>query len=655
LILLLPTPATADAAQQLASQTYPDRADRPSVRSDGLARELDNALSLYRRSLDSSGVAGLLEQWNEEGGPRTDLDYLIVAALWRRAGVTGRALAALERVDSAGDNVALADLERARVQFSYGLRDGRGDTDSPAAALSDVWGSQSFWAACRAMNPRVKAELWSDFRGLALPAEAEEWNRLPADGEACAWVRGFLARRALGMAISIDERLAMHYRRLEHAREWYYLRKPRFTRDLTDRMGRPDSLEFDDRGLVFLRMGPPDRQAGELNVSVQSNVSWAYYDPGGPRIYHFAPVSRIFAASFQPLGDYRLLENLAYASGRTMTQELLDAGGQAFARLYASRAGLDMGFARLAFDYAMMGNELGGYRSPADLLRVLAMEREQTRADAEAVMQRVPDVPQVVPVVSYAQELLRFWDPGSSAVQVWALISARAGDLTRATVVTEGKGHAEYGVDAAFGAVANGVYYLERAESRAATAGAPAPNDGIPIRLALELPPGRHPFTVLIRDQLEPQAGNWKRGTIAIPELPQGIPALSDLAVAPDSGGSWTRDGRTFLRVSPTHVTGADGSVFIYFEVYNVEPGRRYEVETRVVPASVKEPLFSGAVKDVAFTLRYRSEMPSSRIGRELLRIDLADTEPGEYLLGVRVRALDSDIVSLPAVTPLNR
>jgi hypothetical protein len=160
---------------------------------------------------------------------------------------------------------------------------------------------------------------------------------------------------------------------------------------------------------------------------------------------------------------------------------------------------------------------------------------------------------------------------------------------------------------------------------------------------------------VLVQDQLELLAGNWQRDTIVVPELPDGIPAVSDIAVATDSGGSWTRDGQTFLRVSPNHVVGPDGGVIIYFEVYNVQPGRRYQVETRVVPASVKEQLFSGKVTDVAFTLRYRSEMPVSKIGRELLRIDLTETRPGAYLLGVRVRDVESGIVSLPVITPLAR
>lgn len=661
-VLLAPPPRAA-VGQQLAGQPVKPDALQTAPRSDrlseNLSRDIDKALSLYRRDPDVSDVERLLERWEEEGGPRGDEDRLLVAALWRRAGLTDRALASLREIDTDGPLGPLAALEEARALFAFRAPDGLGgsrpgeNTDEPDAALNDLLGSRAFWTACRSMDTRVKAELWLDLRGLATPPEADEWSQLPGTPTSCEWVRTFLAKRAIGMVVSIDERLAIHYRRLYHVRDWYYLRRPRFTRDMTDRLGRPDSLEFDDRGLVLLRMGPPDRQAGEIDLAIQSNVSWAYYDQDAPRVYHFAPVSRVFAAGFQPLGDYRMLENLAYASGLTMTQELLRVGGGPFATLYMSRAGLDMGYAQLAFDYAIRGGQLNGVglRSPANFMRVLAQERERTRVDAEAVIQRVPDVPQVVPVVAYAQELLRFWDPSRSRVQVWALLSARAGDLTRAV---HPDGRVEYGVRAAFGAVADGAYYLEWTESRASATEVDS-DDGVPIRVALELPPGRHPYTVLVQDQLELVAGNWQRDTIVVPELPEAIPAVSDIAVATDSGGSWTRDGETFLRVSPTHVVGPDGSVLIYFEVYNVEPGQRYQVESRVVPASIKEPLFSGKVTDVAFTLRYRAEMPASKIGRELLRIDLTDTESGAYLLGVRVRDVESGIVSLPVITPLTR
>ncbi len=145
------------------------------------------------------------------------------------------------------------------------------------------------------------------------------------------------------------------------------------------------------------------------------------------------------------------------------------------------------------------------------------------------------------------------------------------------------------------------------------------------------------------------------KDTIVVPGLPEGIPAMSDIAVAADSGGDWTRDGRVFINVNPTHIVDADGSLFAYFEVYQIEPGARYEVEVRVVPASVKEPVFSGAIRDVAFTLRYRSEMPATGLGREFLRLDLSETEPGRYLLAVRVRDVDSGTVSLPVTTPLAR
>ena len=59
-------------------------------------------------------------------------------------------------------------------------------------------------------------------------------------------------------------------------------------------------------------------------------------------------------------------------------------------------------------------------------------------------------------------------------------------------------------------------------------------------------------------------------------ELASGAPALSDVAVAADSGGVWTPGAGIRLRPSPAHLTGADGVGYVYFEVYNLTPGGQY-------------------------------------------------------------------------------
>ena len=138
------------------------------------------------------------------------------------------------------------------------------------------------------------------------------------------------------------------------------------------------------------------------------------------------------------------------------------------------------------------------------------------------------------------------------------------------------------------------------------------------------------------------------------------MPELSDLAVAPDSGGDWSRDGEAFLKVDPRHVMGRDGSVHVYFEVYGIIPGRAYDVSVRVVPAESADELWVMPREALSFGLSFPSEMPEApsarqAVGRHYLRLDLSDTTPGRYLMAVRVTDLEAGIVSLPAVTEIVR
>ena len=82
----------------------------------------------------------------------------------------------------------------------------------------------------------------------------------------------------------------------------------------TNRLGRPRNAMFDDRGLLYVRLGGPDRMTSFAgNPSIQSdlvsaecyqpNESWAYDYPDGVRVFHLS--------AFSGTDDYWLVENLA--------------------------------------------------------------------------------------------------------------------------------------------------------------------------------------------------------------------------------------------------------------------------------------------------------------------------------------------------------
>ena len=191
---------------------------------------------------------------------------------------------------------------------------------------------------------------------------------------------------------------------------------------------------------------------------------------------------------------------------------------------------------------------------------------------------------------------------------------------------------------------------LDRAEELAA-------ESGLVAGVSISAPPGVHPFTVVVKDgnAVDGPAGNWRRDSVTGLE-PTGLPEISDIAVAADSGGTWSRDGVTFLAVSPSHVTTPDGEVHVYFEVYGIPDGAPYTVELRVAPEDLADRTWELAEGDTTFGVSFGSEMPASGgLGSHHLRLDLSDTPAGSYAIGIRITESETGQQSLPATTPVIR
>jgi hypothetical protein len=230
---------------------------------------------------------------------------------------------------------------------------------------------------------------------------------------------------------------------------------------------------------------------------------------------------------------------------------------------------------------------------------------------------------------------------------VWLLNSARAGDLTPSSDSTgatlDAGGH--------YAALTDGKLTITPFASSSVSAAAVPDFAGIALRGSLVAEPGPLPLTVVVEDLNVPGTGAWIQDTINIPSV-GGLPQVSDIAVAQDEGGTWTRDGETFLQVSPAHITNADGSIHTYFEAYGLRRGSSYQVELRLAPVGVADRIWRLEPDDLGFRLQFATEMPGD-IGRHHLRLDLSDTEPGEYTLAVRIQDEQSKAYSLPAVTDI--
>ena len=624
--------------------------------TDTVPRHARSSLSLYRDHPEVADVRRVLLKWTEFGGPTTVSDSIAVATIWRRARQYRSALEALPAETSSDGTVRpRVTLERARILLQA-PPSGPGIPGTYEDRRAE--GGEAFWAACEGMNEATRRALWEDLRGLSTPDEQSEWESLGSGPEACDWVRRFVDERAFRMAVSPEERLQVHYARLHEVRGLYYLRTPRLTRDLTDRIGRADSLEVDDRGLIQLRMGVP---LVTVEPFMDLNETWAYFRPEGPRVFHFAPISK---TGLHALADYRLLENLAHASGFTMPSELMGVGGGSLAYLYQSRRVLDYLYQDYHFRQMDSRMRAAGDRFNPGFQGFLAWEKEINEADARYAVSGIPDAPELTAGIEFAYETLRFREPGSDRSEVWFLASTRVGDLTaRAAVdpVTDADGLVGYDLGARLAFLAPDGMRTLSTLSQPVLEDPLASDDGIPVRFQVTLEPETYPYTLVLRDQGSERGklGNWILDTVTVSARQFGIPSISDIAVAADSGGSWSRDGVSFLRVGPTHVVSPDGKAHTYFEVYGIRPGAGYDVDVRVVPEAAADMAFDLAPDNLVFRLRFPSIATVDReglgIGRHYLQVELGSSPPGAYLLAVRVTDRSTGIESLPAVTPLYR
>ncbi len=189
---------------------------------------------------------------------------------------------------------------------------------------------------------------------------------------------------------------------------------------------------FDDRGLLHVRLGPPDRTAAYLSgPCYEPNVTWAYFDPDGIRLYHLSPLGGT--------DDWWLIENLAMvfrcpvdpATGQViMTRNPMVALSPILpmippwflAELYESRAVLDPEYARMA--------------SRFDRLRTveqLQVERNMTVEDAELLIEQVPERPELDFDLRFDQEWIQFRSPRPARTRVWANAELQGEDVRRAT------------------------------------------------------------------------------------------------------------------------------------------------------------------------------------------------------------------------------
>jgi len=169
----------------------------------------------------------------------------------------------------------------------------------------------------------------------------------------------------------------------------------------------------------------------------------------------------------------------------------------------------------------------------------------------------------------------------------------------------------------------------------------PRTSDGFPLQTRVRVPPGRYDFRIEVRDL------NWEgdrslnsqEGQVVVPQFDPSRPFISSVAVAADSGGSWSPAVGVELKLNAARMVQTDARPFVYFEVYGLTPGGTFRGDVRLVSTWTSKgtgETFEGVRQP--FQLQFRGTAPDDPDSpvRSVLRLEMKDTRPGPYEVQVR-------------------
>lgn len=490
-------------------------------------------------------------------------------------------------------------------------------------AGGELEGAQLYLAAVARMTRADSPRFLADHLPMLSANELDWWRS--ADVETLrTWVRDYWEHRAALAGVSAEERLVEHMRRSAAASRMF---APPGTGsgaagdgDVLRQTALRD-LPYDDRGLVYIRRGPPHRE-----VRVASDIfeglpatTWLYASvDGGIDAFHFA-------------------KQLTSGSGfRLVTPPACDpdyaGSGLAGANVVSVSEGWVMTSAGASSEathtaLSCFGGDAQARRANASL-NAIALRRETMRALAvesprQPFLEAIPAffdfyvfrgpngetevvTPVVVPVAAGEQEeielLVTFADQGGGVIRREATSTTTRARVTQ-SIISDGEGW--------------GVAYARTTVQPADSAW----------------------FRVVIRDPSNGERGGMWGGSISLRSFAGRRFSMSDVVVSGPGPGTFTRGStRLFLLPARSFVPGATATVF--YELYHAEPGTAYRTELRLrrEDAGLGARLWRAITGAGEVRLRFDGVVPADagETLQELRSLGLP-AEEGRYILSVRV------------------
>ncbi|HEY4319580.1 MAG TPA: hypothetical protein VGM77_00265 [Gemmatimonadales bacterium] len=597
--------------------------------------------------VDPSFVGGLVELSNTALRQRINLRVQVALAALRRAART-----------AAGHNPDIL-LARARVEREAG------DADSALAAANALVALKPTSAVALHELARARfhagrsdgGEPW--FRGLAMADTAavalyrDDLRFLLPDSTMHAFdagspqqrvrlMRAFWQVRDRDALHASGDRLREHYRRLDVARRDYRLATTHRHYDIVERY-RPAQLDFDDRGIIYIRHGTPDRTATVALPGLPANESWLYTRPEGPDLlFHFV--------AQESVTDYRLVASALDLLGYVGTLRLensgdLHGGNMAIVNGPVSRdsaAQLRQYVGDLARSHVaetILRSRLGMDPVYQQMLAAGSASASHLEATERAIGTRsirigtttdswLPEYTRTLPTT------IGLFDVGGDSAHpvvylAWAIPASALGPGSATEPISprvkaalfDARGRPRYALDTTFAGTAR--------------AGTPAYLTGV-----VPLPATAGTMTARVAVEAGDAGTVSGRDTIQEPVLGGGL-ALSDLLLATRATGMpVVTPLDDTLWIDPITDFSTHSPVELYFEVANLKPGQEYHLEL-----AFRSPEHASVFKWIAGIFGkgntpYRVKVTrraTGTIDRVHQQLSLEKLHPGKYVLEVTV------------------
>jgi len=536
---------------------------------------------------------------------------LVRGRVEREAGEADSAIAGFRAFLTVGGDSGVGLLELART-FYFARRP------------TDAW--TTYFAGARAATSAGALTLYrSDLSWIADSGDLAGFDALADPPARARWLEAFWTRRDVVDARDVGERLAEHYRRWFYARHSFRLVSRHRHYDITE-VYRTKQVEFDDRGVIYLRHGEPDRRARFACPDVEQpngegcapNESWLYRreaTAGGDLIFHFAARGDV--------QDYKLIESLVDALGFRSGVQAGAFSDPRVSELYASRDEFGALYGRVGRSLNAPGSALAEDRAHGR--RSIAVG---TKSDSYA--QRFDEALEVV-----ASEFI----VGGEGGQMLHVVFAVPGDRLTPEPAGEGRGllyplHFRIVVaDSAERVVAR----LDTLRVFGAREALRRPSY-LTGRLALPVPTGRYRYRLLIMTPDGTAGDLVRQDTLDVRPLSGAAFAVSDVVLGRDGSGLvWVTSGDT-VRLNPLSRFPEGSAAELYYEVYGLPRGATYHTVVRLEREGRRSlfgsigSLFGGGRAPVLLEFDAAAEGPVTRVHRG---VGLRDVGKGTYRLTV--------------------